>query len=238
MSIYVVISFGILAATISASLFIDRRSTKRTSSAVAAVSAAILAIGIYVTTLSLNSKPTGTPPLVTVTKTVPVVQTPSATDTPSETESALPTVESSAAVLQPGRQGAILTLADFFNPDSEWQDGRFDVSNRRGIVAIERPISACSPEVADLELRLANFYKSLTFSVGQANDSQNSDKNLRIIVFTNGRKIISRTVQFNSIQKFDVPVSSVNSVIIDFSIQSETECSGSVNALLISPTIR
>jgi len=80
-------------------------------------------------------------------------------------------------------------------------------------------VSSCNRNGAQiLELRLADNFRSLTFDVGQANDSAASDKILTVEVLGNGDQKDIRRVPFNKIQKFSIDVTGVNALIIMFYI--------------------
>ena len=92
----------------------------------------------------------------------------------------------------------------------------------------------------ELELRLANNFDELTFSVGQANDSLASDQNVSVEVVGNNQQIDIRSVPFNQIQEFRIPVSGVNALKIDLSLDEDVQnCgrTGSVVAVLTDITL-
>jgi hypothetical protein len=85
-----------------------------------------------------------------------------------------------------------------------------------------------------LELRLANrFNDTLTFKVGQANDSESSGKTILVKVIGNDEQLEIQKVPFNSIQTISVPVKGVNALKIQVEIEkSDNFDSGSVLAVL------
>jgi hypothetical protein len=197
----------------------------------------------------------------TVKETTTVVQTviPSATAVPTDTESSsdpnagssvqtddtgtespTPTdISTGPVVIGPGRQGATLGLADFFDPSPDWSQDSYDVASRKGIQGISATVSGCASYGAkNLQLRLGDNYKTLSFSVGQANDSKSSDQTLVVDVFTNSRQVLSQKVPFNTIQSFTVPVLSVNAVILSFHLDfNSRDCGGSLNPVIFAPKI-
>ena len=91
----------------------------------------------------------------------------STTDDPTGTE---PTPN---GVLSPEVKGQTLVLADFFNPDSDWTEGRYDVADQGSVSGVAREVSTCglSDWAPTLELRLANNFDNMKFQVGQDNNS-------------------------------------------------------------------
>ena len=80
-----------------------------------------------------------------------------------------------------------------------------------------------------LELRLSNSFESLTFKVGQANNSESSDQELTVEVLANNEQVEIRQVPFNQIQQFEIPVSSVNALKIQIYLNPDNpDCGGSV----------
>ncbi|MDJ0313487.1 hypothetical protein QMG25_09530 [Arthrobacter sp. H35-D1] len=137
-------------------------------------------------------------------------------------------------VLTPEKKGQALTLADFFNPSSSWSESRYNLADKQDISGISAGISSCSDSSAEtLELRLANNFSNLTFSVGQANDSINSNQSLSVRVTGNNKQLDVQSVPFNEIQKFDVPVAGVNATTIEVHLDSDApDCGGSVKAVI------
>lgn len=163
-------------------------------------------------------------------------ESPSASSTPAST-SAAPTSDSAsspaadgATVLDAAQKGKPLTLADFFRPDaSYWEENRFDVADQRDILGISAPISSCGASsygTKELELRLQNNFEKLTFSAGQANDSESSSDTLIVRVTGNGGQIDTKRIPFNETAVFDVPVTGVNSLKIEVFLDEEIENCG------------
>ncbi len=86
-----------------------------------------------------------------------------------------------------------------------------------------------------LELRLARRFDQLSFSVGQDNASANSEQVLNVEVVTNGEQADLRKVPFDRVQPFEVPVSGVNAVVINFEL--DEGCDDSVIAVVESLTV-
>jgi hypothetical protein len=196
-----------------------------------------------------GSKPAVSAPRATVTQTVTTSSSDSPSDAidPTASDSVDPSSDlstdplsespSGPAVLPPGREGSTLTLADFFDPGSSWTEGSYDVASRKAVQGIYSPVSYCgSSNPRELELRLGDNYKTLSFSVGQTNDSDRSDEILTVAVKANGRQIIVKNLPFNTIQVFSVPVTMVNSLQVDFYISGDI-CVGSIDALLFKPVL-
>jgi hypothetical protein len=117
--------------------------------------------------------------------------------------------------------GKTLKLADVFSVVGDWSEQRYDVADRSGVFALGAPVNCSynSNPTASLELRLANRFSSLSFTVGQANDSQTSDGSLTVDVIANSTdKRDNRTVPFNKVQDFTIDVTSVGALKINFSL--------------------
>lgn len=143
-----------------------------------------------------------------------------ATDDVDDTPAGGPSPDASqGAVLGEDRAGDSLTLADFFRPDTNWTENRFDVADEPDVSGIASEVSQC--EITDygpnavLELRLANNFEKLNFSVGQSNSSESSDSTLVVRVVGNGDQIDIQRVPFDQVQDFDLDVSDVNALQIE-----------------------
>ncbi|MFC8040655.1 hypothetical protein ACFUOZ_14990 [Paenarthrobacter sp. NPDC057355] len=110
-----------------------------------------------------------------------------------------------------------MSLSNFFEPESSWTENRYDVADKSGVSGIATTISSYG-SAETLELRLANNFNSLTFNVGQANDSKSSDKILLVRVVGNGKQLDVRKVPFNTIQEISVPAKGVNALKIELSL--------------------
>jgi hypothetical protein len=200
---------------------------------------------------SSNAGPATVTTTVTALPTDTSIAVPSASDSsgssdgssgasPTDSSGASPTDSTTGpVVIGPGRQGSILTLADFFSPSSDWNEGSFDVAGRNGIQGIMAKIGGCASfETQDLELRLADRYKTLTFQAGQANDSLQGDQTLVVDVKANDRQVLTYKIPFNRIQSFTIPVTAVNSLVISFHLDDGTSnCRGSINAVIFQPML-
>lgn len=181
--------------------------------------------------------------------TTPPATPTSSADSPSasETDSSTPTTSDSdtsepsstatgSVVLAPGRGGSALALADFFEPDSEWTEGSYDLADHKGIQGIAATVDNCSLTSAlPLELRLADNYKTFTFEAGEANDSKASDQTLTIAVQANGKQVTAKNIPFNRVQDFSIDVTSVNSLKLLFYVGPQ--CGSSVNAIIFKATV-
>jgi hypothetical protein len=223
------------------------------------VSAGVALMGLLAISGCSGSKPSASGGAVTVT----VVQTPSdspsstfpnpgssATDTGTPTEDSSPTDSgtstegpdpsastSGPVVIGPGRQGVPLSLADFFEPDSGWSEGSENVADRKGLQGIFSQVD-CSGNPDVLELRLEDNYKSLSFNVGQANNSRNVDQTLAVAVKANGKQVLVKNIPFNKLQNFTVPVAAVNALQIAFYLDPQNpNCGGSVVAVLYNAVL-
>lgn len=161
---------------------------------------------------------TVTPPAETVTETVTVEPTgttsepPRPTDDDDETESESGE-ETTTIELPP--EGDELGLDDFFNPDGNWEEGRWNVADRKD----EQGVSANSLSSRELELRLQNQFSTLRFDAGQANDSTSSECTAKVDVVVDGELRETREFGFNVVQEFDgVDVRDSNAVRIEVSL--------------------
>ncbi len=127
-----------------------------------------------------------------------------------------------------------LALADFFHPSSSWVEGRYGIASKQNISGISSIVDSCSDSYAvSLELRLANNFQKLSFTVGQDNNSNSSDQTLIVRVTGNNKQIEVHPVPFNTLQKFEIPVSGVNATTIEMYLDnSNSNCGGRVNAVL------
>jgi hypothetical protein len=170
----------------------------------------------------------------------------SRTTTPADTSTSTSTSSSSATSSSPGgpldtdSAGRPLTLADFFQPDSYWTEKRYDIADKSQVQGIGTTVSNCSQGNArPLELRLGNKFRELTFSVGQANDSDASDQKLVVEVLGNNQQVEIQSVPFNQIQDFAIPVDGVNALkILLYLDDTVRDCGhGSVNGVITGPTV-
>jgi len=160
----------------------------------------------------------------------------------STTSSSSSTSSSPGGPLGTDAAGRKLTLADFFQPDSQWAEKRYNIADKSQVQGIGTTVQYCGTgyQPRELELRLANNFDQLTFSVGQANDSRASDQNVSVAVTANNQQVDIRSVPFNQIQQFTVPVTGVNALKIDLSLDEDVQnCgrSGTVVAVLTDITL-
>lgn len=171
------------------------------------------------------------------------------TATPTAAPSSSATIDDSATSASGSRtggplgtdaQGRKLTLNDFFNPSSYWQERRYDIADQKQVQGIGAQVSSCGDTATpqELELRLANNFSTLRFSVAQANDSVKSDQSLSVEVLANNRQAESRSVPFNQVQQFTIDVRSVNALKIDLRLDSSVpRCGGSVIGVVTGATV-
>jgi len=148
----------------------------------------------------------------------------------SQTTTSTPLTPSPGGVLESGSAGEELGLADFFQPEQYWQEDRFDIADQSDVQGIGATAQGCSEDYArTLELRLSNSFETLTFKVGQSNDSVSSDQELTVEVLANNEQAEIRQVPFNQIQQFDITVDSVNALKIRVYLNPDNQdCGGSV----------
>ncbi|MGY1749263.1 hypothetical protein [Modestobacter sp. SYSU DS0511] len=145
----------------------------------------------------------------------------------------------SGGVLTSGDEGRQLTLADFFNPSSRWSEDRYDIADQKNVSGIATEVFSCNSDQArELEMRLGNNFSRLTFSVGQANDSRDSDQSVTVEVLGNESQREIQSVPFNEITDFDIPVDGVNALKIRFLLDDKVaDCGGSVIGVLVDPVL-
>jgi hypothetical protein len=158
---------------------------------------------------------------------------------PSASNASVSTTAPSASdgpkVLDPSVSGRPLKLADVFSTVGDWSEQRYDVADQSGVFALGVEVSCSynSAPTASLELRLANRFSSLSFKVGQANNSETSDGALVVDVIANSTdKRDNRTVPFNKVQDFSIDVGSVGALKINFSLPCANSGSSSVIAVV------
>ena len=168
-------------------------------------------------------------PLASVTTDQPTVE-PSGGDSSAAGASSVEPAAQSPSPTGPSvlnqASGRVLTLSDFFEPSDDWEENRFNIADKSQVQGIAAEISSCNRDAARLlELRLSNEYKTLTFSVGQANTSDASDQSLTVEVTGNNSQIDIRHVPFNKFQQFKEPVAGVNALQIRMYLDSAvTNC--------------
>lgn len=150
----------------------------------------------------------------------------------SETETDTEATED-GKVLQLDDAGRTLVLADFMRPDEEWKQNRYSIASKADVTGIGHEISSCGDSFPEsLELRLANNFQKLEFSVGQDNLSEVTDQKLVVRVMGNNKELEIYRVPFNTHQTFNVNVEDVNAFTIETFLDDEVEsCDGSVGAV-------
>jgi hypothetical protein len=159
--------------------------------------------------------------------------------TTSETTTAEASDDDTDGPLDPEDEGRKLTLTDFFMPSTSWEERRYDLAEKKDVQGIATEVFQCGDYNAQgLELRLANNFQELTFSVAQDNDSPNSDQQLSVEVIANNEQVEIRSVPFNQIQEFTIPVDGVNALKILFYLdETVADCGGSVIGVLTDVTV-
>lgn len=171
--------------------------------------------------------------------TTTAAETTTSSSAPATTSAAATTAAastSSGGPLTTESAGRPLHLTDFFMPGSDWQEKRYDVADKSQVQGIGTTVANCGSYYApqELELRLANNFHELTFTVGQANDSRASDQAVSVEVLANNAQVEIRSVPFNQLQQFTIPVTGVNALKIDLRLDEDVpHCgTGSVVAVL------
>ncbi|MBG0741725.1 hypothetical protein IV500_20420 [Paeniglutamicibacter antarcticus] len=211
---------------------------------------AIKSVCIMAITCILASCSGSTQPPITTTTITTIPPAPTSTtaaiSSPTQSEDPVsPPPDTAASSDAPPTTGSVLEaptekgkipvpLAEFFHPSSNWLEGRYDVADQQNISGIKSVVSKCySADPVRLELRLANHFEKLSFSVGQANDSNSSDQVLVVRVTGNNKQIEVHPIAFNSHQEFNIPVTDVNAATIEMYLDdSVSNCGGSVGAVI------
>ena len=194
------------------------------------------------------------PSTVTVTATASDTSRPTptgstATASPSTTSSATTrgsgnssssSGSSNSGALPSNAAGRELTLSDFFNPEESWEEDRYDIADAKQVPGLAATVEYCGNNdyAPELELRLGNNFSRLTFSVGQANDSLDSDQAVSVEVVGNNAQIEIQSVPFNEIRDFTIPVTGVNALKIRMWLDDKVAgCGGAVNVVVTDPLL-
>jgi hypothetical protein len=175
-----------------------------------------------------------TPTSVPSTSTEPAQTTTSSPTTSSPTTTASSSSSGSTSSTDNGPldaddEGRGLTLNDFFDPSSYWEEDRYDIAGQKDVQGIAAPVSGCGSYSQEIELRLGNNFERLEFSVGQADNSAESDQSLSVEILANNSQVEIRSVPFNEIQSFSISVTGVNALKIRFGLDERVpNCTGSV----------
>ncbi|SFP96704.1 hypothetical protein SAMN05660464_0332 [Geodermatophilus dictyosporus] len=147
----------------------------------------------------------------------------------------------SGGPLETDDAGRRLTLRDFFEPGSSWEEERYDVAGQQDVQGIATDVSSCYGFQREdaLELRLGNNFETLELSVAQADDSRSSDQQLTVQVLANNAQVEIRSVPFNEVLTLSIPVEGVNALRIELALdEDDPECSGAVTAVLTDVEVR
>lgn len=172
--------------------------------------------------LSLPSEPEWTEPAPALTEGLSSTPRPGSSGDPSPSRAGRITTEQA-------RQG--LGLAQAQSVQGEWEESRYEVADRTEVRAAGVTVDSCgdSPSNApSLEYRLANRFKTLTFSASQANSSKSSNQLMNVLVEGNGTQLDIQKVPFNKVRQLKVPVDGVNALVIRLFLD-ESRCSTGFN---------
>jgi hypothetical protein len=188
-----------------------------------------------------SSEPSESASPSTVTVTVTAAPSTDESDDGDSTSSTTTTATESdtPSELSTGASGRKLTLSDFFNPSSAWEEDRYDIADAKNVNGIATPVATCySDSPQEIELRLGNNFKTFSFSVGQANNSTDSDQNVSVEVVGNNAQLEIKSVPFNVVQSFEIPVTGVNALKIRLVLDDKVaDCGGSVIAVITDPVL-
>ncbi len=116
-------------------------------------------------------------------------------------------------------------------------ESRFEVADKADVLGISTQVTTTSENQPErLELRLANNFDRLNFTVGQANDSGSSSRTMVVQVLGNNKQLDVQRVPFNTLQPISVPVTDVNAVIMNFYLEQGDSYDG-VNAVISDITV-
>ncbi len=222
-----------------------------------AVSSVVLALSTTVSACGESSTGGGGPTAQTPTSSSESPATaPTATTTPAPTSTPAPTTSTSEPTtspsdtsgeaepteLTPVAGGQRLTLDRFFNAQNYWEENRYDVATSSDVQGIAATVDTCTGTgygVKELELRLENKFDALSFTAGQGNDSVRSDQHLSIEVLANNAQVDIRSIPFNELRDFEIPVDGVNALKIRLFLDDEiAECGGSVVGVIMDPILQ
>ena len=186
---------------------------------------------------STSGSPSTAPPPPTTTAPTPTTSGPATATNSSETSG-----ETEASDLTPVPGGQRLTLDRFFEAASHWEENRYDVATLSDVQGIASTVDARysdSSSVKTLELRLENKFDTLSFSAGQDNASVRSDQNLSVEVMANNAQVEIRSIPFNEVRDFEIPVSGVNALQIRMFLDDQVpRCGGSVIGVVMDPILQ
>lgn len=130
------------------------------------------------------------------------------------TEPSAPTTD---AVVPSEAAGMALPLNRFFNADTnEWTEDRQNVASRSSVRGISADVTTCGKDYGtrQLELRLEHRFTTLSFWAGQSNQSKSSTQKVVVEVLANNSQVDSRSIPFDAVQPFTIPVKDINAVTI------------------------
>jgi hypothetical protein len=157
----------------------------------------------------------------------------SSSSTSTSTTASTTASTSGGGPLSTDSAGRELTLNDFFMPSTDWQEKRYDIADQSDVQGIGTTIPYCGSSYAqELELRLANNFDQLTFKVAQANDSRASDQSLSLEVLANNAQVEIRSVPFNQVQEFTIPVTGVNALKINLTLDEDVANCGDTGSVI------
>lgn len=129
--------------------------------------------------------------------------------------------------LPPPVDGGELHLANFHKPEA-WEENLYDVADRRQVSGMASVVGCENYFVsgAELEIRMGNRYKLLTFSVGQGQDSETSDATMLVTITQNGKQTEVKKLRFGKVLDFSMNVTNVNALKIGFEVETPDSQSG------------
>lgn len=184
-------------------------------------------------TVSTEPETTEPEPTATITPTAASEPTePSEHDTLDEASSDVPRIQ----------PGVPLGLDGFFRPGENWDEKVYNVADLDSVQGITTSVERCGLDRAQvLELRTQNDFETLSFSVGQANESESSSERLLVeVIGDNGPPLHAARVGWNEIVPFsELPIDAVGAVKIRVALDDEVERCGweSVIAVFFDVTL-
>lgn len=212
--------------------------------------AGLLATALAIASGCSESQPTPDAATEEVTTTRPPEE---ATESPSDPQPPAPAPETPTSEVTSGgtefpdvpslEPGVPLGLSDFFRPTDNWNEQVYNVADFASIQGIASEVGRCGLDDAEqIELRTENKFETLSFRVGQANDSDSSSQGLLVeVIGDNGPPLHTARVGWNEVVPFeDLPISAVGAVKIRVALDDGVEgCGygGDVIAVLIGTTV-
>lgn len=135
------------------------------------------------------------------------------TDSTASLSSPEPAPSSEPASITTELAGTSLGLTDAHGVIGEWEEDRYEVVDRSDVEGLGVPVtSTIQSSSVQLEYRLANRFSTLSLTVAQANNSQDSNQDLTVRVLGNEEQIGIQKVAFNKVGRLELDITGVNAL--------------------------